>query len=37
MASGNLGQGSAVALFMFPILAMVIIAQLWYLRRAETA
>jgi multiple sugar transport system permease protein len=37
MASGNLGQGAAVALFMFPILALVIIGQLWYLRRAETA
>jgi multiple sugar transport system permease protein len=37
MASGNLGQGAAVALFMFPILALVIVAQLWYLRRAESA
>ena len=33
MASGNLGEGAAVALFMFPILALVIIFQLWYLRR----
>ncbi len=37
MASGNLGQGSAVALFMFPILALVIVGQLWYLRRTESA
>lgn len=37
MASGNLGQGAAVALFMFPFLALLIIGQLWYLRRAETA
>ena len=37
MASGNLGQGAAVALFMLPILAMLIVGQLWYLRRAESA
>ncbi len=37
MASGNLGQGAAVALFMFPILALVIVGQLWYLRRTESA
>jgi len=37
MASGNLGQGAAVALFMLPILALLIIGQLWYLRRAESA
>jgi len=36
MASGNLGEGAAVALFMFPILAMVIVAQLLYLRREES-
>jgi multiple sugar transport system permease protein len=33
MTSGNIGQGAAVALFMLPILATVIIFQLWYLRR----
>jgi multiple sugar transport system permease protein len=33
MGSGNLGQGAAVALFMLPILAMVIVFQLWYLKR----
>jgi multiple sugar transport system permease protein len=37
MASGNLGQGAAVALFMFPFLAVLIIGQLWYLRKAESA
>jgi len=33
MSSGNIGQGAAVALFMLPMLAFVIIFQLWYLRR----
>ena len=33
MSSGNIGQGAAVALFMLPILAIVIVVQLWYLRR----
>jgi multiple sugar transport system permease protein len=33
MGSGNLGQGAATALFMLPILSMVIVFQLWYLRR----
>ena len=33
MSSGNLGEGAAVALFMLPVLAAVIIVQLWYLRR----
>ena len=33
MASGNLGEGAAIALFMFPILALVIVFQLWYLRK----
>ena len=35
MASGNLGEGAAMALFMFPILALVIVFQLWYLRKEE--
>lgn len=35
MASGNMGEGAAVALFMFPILALVIVGQLWYLRRED--
>jgi multiple sugar transport system permease protein len=33
MTSGNIGQGAAVALFMLPFLASVIVFQLWYLRR----
>ena len=33
MGSGNIGQGAAVALFMLPLLAVVIVFQLWYLRR----
>jgi multiple sugar transport system permease protein len=33
MTSGNIGQGAAVALFMLPILASLIVFQLWYLRR----
>ncbi|MGI9336836.1 MAG: carbohydrate ABC transporter permease, partial [Gammaproteobacteria bacterium] len=33
MGSGNLGQGAAVSLFMLPVLAVVIIIQLWYLKR----
>jgi multiple sugar transport system permease protein len=36
MASGNLGEGAAAALFMFPFLALVILWQLWYLRREGT-
>jgi len=35
MASGNLGQGAATALFMLPILACLIVWQLLYLRREE--
>jgi multiple sugar transport system permease protein len=33
MASGNLGEGAAVAMFMFPFLALVILWQLLYLRK----
>ena len=33
MTSGNICQGAAVSLFMLPILATVIVFQLWYLRR----
>ncbi len=33
MGSGNLGEGAAVALFMLPVLCVVIVIQLWYLRR----
>ena len=35
MASGNLGEGAATALFMLPILAVLIVWQLLYLRREE--
>jgi multiple sugar transport system permease protein len=35
ITSGNLGEGAAVALFMFQILALVIVGQLLYLRREE--
>ena len=35
MASGNLGEGAATALFMLPILAALIVWQLLYLRREE--
>lgn len=36
MASGNLGEGAAIALFMFPFLALVILWQLWYVRKEST-
>jgi multiple sugar transport system permease protein len=36
MASGNLGEGAAVALFMFPFLALVILWQLLYLRKQSS-
>jgi multiple sugar transport system permease protein len=35
MASGNLGEGAATALFMLPILAALIVWQLLYLRREQ--
>jgi multiple sugar transport system permease protein len=35
MASGNLGEGAATALFMLPILAALIFWQLLYLRREQ--
>jgi ABC-type sugar transport system permease subunit len=30
---GNLGQGAAISLFLFPILAVVVFMQLRYIRR----
>jgi multiple sugar transport system permease protein len=30
---GNLGQGAAISLFLFPMLAAVVFIQLWYIRR----
>jgi multiple sugar transport system permease protein len=37
MQSGNLGEGAAVALFMLPFLAILILWQLLYLRKEEGA
>ncbi len=37
VATGLLGQGAAVSLFMFPVLFVVVWIQLRYLRRLETA
>ncbi len=37
MASGNLGEGAAIALFMLPFLAVLILWQLLYLRKEEGA
>jgi multiple sugar transport system permease protein len=36
MAAGNLGEGAAVSLFMLPFLAVLIVWQLWYLRREDS-
>ncbi len=35
LASGRLGEGAAISLFMFPFLLLVIIVQLWYIRREQ--
>lgn len=37
MVSGNLGEGAAIALFMLPFLAVLILWQLLYLRKEEGA
>ena len=37
MASGNLGEGAAIALFMLPFLGVLILWQLLYLRKEEGA
>jgi hypothetical protein len=37
MQSGNLGEGAAIALFMLPFLAVLILWQLLYLRKEEGA
>jgi multiple sugar transport system permease protein len=34
MVGGRLGQGAAASLFMLPFLGLLVIAQLWYTRRA---
>jgi multiple sugar transport system permease protein len=35
--AGNIGQGAAIALFMLPLLAVVVIGMLFFARRAEVA
>jgi multiple sugar transport system permease protein len=35
LGSGALGRGAAISLFMFPLLVLTVIVQLWYLRREE--
>jgi len=35
LGSGALGRGAAISLFMFPLLVVVVIVQLWSLRREE--
>ena len=35
VASGLLGQGAAISLAMFPALLLVVVFQLWYIRRVE--
>jgi multiple sugar transport system permease protein len=37
MVSGNLGEGAAISLFMLPFLAILILWQLLYLRKEESA
>jgi multiple sugar transport system permease protein len=35
VATGKLGEGAAASLAMFPVLFMVVLFQLWYIRRGE--
>jgi len=35
VATGKLGEGAAASLAMFPVLFMVVLFQLWYIRRTE--
>jgi multiple sugar transport system permease protein len=37
VATGLLGEGAAISLFMFPVLFLVVCVQLWYVRRLEGA
>lgn len=37
VATGLLGEGAAISLAMFPILFVILILQLWYIRRVEGA
>jgi multiple sugar transport system permease protein len=36
VGTGLLGEGAAISLAMFPVLFLVVILQLWYIRRVET-
>jgi multiple sugar transport system permease protein len=36
VGAGLLGQGAAISLALFPVLLLVVILQLWYIRRTET-
>jgi multiple sugar transport system permease protein len=36
VGAGLLGQGAAISLALFPVLLVVVILQLWYIRRTET-
>jgi multiple sugar transport system permease protein len=35
MRAAKLGQGASISLFLFPFLLMVIVLQLWYIRRSD--
>src|SRR5206468_667141 len=35
MRAAKLGQGASISLFLFPFLLMVIVFQLWYIRRGD--
>jgi len=37
VATGKLGEGAAASLAMFPVLFMVVLFQLWYIRRGEAS
>jgi multiple sugar transport system permease protein len=37
VGAGLLGQGAAISLALFPVLFVVVVLQLWYIRRTETA
>ncbi len=37
VATGLLGEGAAISLAMFPILFLIVVFQLWYIRRVEGA
>jgi multiple sugar transport system permease protein len=36
VAIGKLGEGAAASLAMFPILFLIVLFQLWYIRRSES-